>query len=113
DRNSVDPHLPLDRIVVHQPDRSVVRARGGQHVSDQQLTGIARSDYPHSASRRAQDLEPFTEPANHQSDTGEKESAEHTGENNDRARVSNPSEETMHHTIEHHGTDDRSPEDAA
>jgi hypothetical protein len=35
-------HLPFDRIVVHQADRSVLRAPIAQHIPDQQLTGIAR-----------------------------------------------------------------------
>src|SRR6266850_5068919 len=111
--NSVDLHLPLDRVVVHQPDRSVVRAHIAQHIPDQQLTGIARSDYQHSASRRAHYVKPFTEPANHQPDTCEKESAEHTCENNDRAGIGDPPKKTMHHTVEHRRTDDGGPENTA
>src|SRR5687767_2031071 len=97
----MDLHLPLDRVVIYQPDRSVVRVSIAQHIPDQQLAGIARSDHQHSSSRRAHDVKPFTEPANHQPDTSEKESAEHTSENNDRAGIGKPSEETMHHTEKH------------
>jgi hypothetical protein len=58
-------------------------------------------------------MKPFTEPPNHQPDTGEKEPAQHTSENNDRTGIDDPPKKTMHHAIEHHGTDDGGPEDAA
>jgi len=56
-------------------------------------------------------MKPFTTPTHHQPDTGEKESAQYAGKNNDRARVAYPSKETMHHTVEHGCAGDGSPED--
>ncbi|MCG3771004.1 MAG: hypothetical protein JW384_02184 [Nitrosomonadaceae bacterium] len=62
-----------------------MRASTAQHIPDQQLTGIACSDYQDPASRGAQYVKPFAEPANGQLNASKKQTTEYTRENNDRA----------------------------
>ena len=109
----MDLHLSFHWIVVYQPDRAVVRVSIAQHISNEQLASMTGSNHQHSSCIRAQHSKPFTEPSNHQSDTSEKESAQHAREDNDRAGIRHPPKETMHYTKEHDGADDGGPENTA
>ena len=68
-RNAMNPNLSFDRIVVHERHWPIVIGRTGLQIANQKFTRVSGADNEGPPSGRTDNLQPFSECANGQSNS--------------------------------------------